>query len=240
MYKMSGFRTGHSVKVNSNGEPEMDLVKVGGTALALGQTTKSASLPITVASDDVLVVKNESGDPMDIDMIKFAGTSLTIGSQVKADSIPVALPSDQVVVVDLDKLNGTDLSIGQQLKAASIPVVLASDQGALSVSFSATSNSGSRGNLESNQSVALNDTSSEIDTSTARNVVIFGSGSSLTDPITVEVSADGTNWVAVDGQIYPNSSQFYARFSGVAWNNVRLKWGGTATGVYATALFNTG
>ena len=192
---MSGFRTSHSVKVNSVGEQQNDIVKIGGTALALGQA-------------------------------------------VAGSSIPVVLPAGTDLPCDMAKVGGTALSFGQAAMAVSIPVVLANNQTALSVSMTNAATAGTRGNLENNQAVASADTSTEVDVSTARNCVIFGEGASLTDNITVEVSEDGTNWNKIDAEIYPIGAAFYSKHTGIAWKEVRLKWGGTATGVWATVLYN--
>lgn len=224
---MSGFRTAHSVKVNSSGQPENDITKIGGSALALGQAAAGACIPVVLPDAEVK-----------IDATKVGGTALAFGQAAASASIPVVLASGTDVGVNLGKVGGAAFDLGQENMAGSLPVAIASDQGALSVSMTNAATSGTRGNLENNQSVANNDTSSEVDVSLARNCVIFGVGSSLTDPIQIQVSADGTNWCNLDGQIYPQSGNFYVRHSGIAWKEVRVKWGGTATGVYATVLYN--
>lgn len=57
------YSTGHALNVSITGSSvtgDVNLTKVGGVAISLGQTTKSASIPVTIASDQVVPV-SQSG-----------------------------------------------------------------------------------------------------------------------------------------------------------------------------------
>lgn len=90
-----------------------------GNDLAPGQTTKSASLPVTLASDQgALAVTLPVGQTTKSASVPVVWASDSLGVQTKSASISIAVASDQ---------------LGQGVKAASLPVTLASDQGALAV-----------------------------------------------------------------------------------------------------------
>lgn len=57
-------------KVDSGGDVFTNLAEVGGSAVALGQTTKSASIPVTIASD-------QGNQPVNIAQLNGAAPSLT-------------------------------------------------------------------------------------------------------------------------------------------------------------------
>lgn len=62
-----------------------NLTKVGGSSIALGSTTSSASLPVVIASDQANV-------PANIKQVN--GSTLSLGQTTKSASLPVALASD--------------------------------------------------------------------------------------------------------------------------------------------------
>lgn len=66
-----------------------NLEAVGGSALALGQTTKSASLPVTLASDQGELATN---------VAEIGGAAIALGQTTKSASLPVTLASDQGAV----------------------------------------------------------------------------------------------------------------------------------------------
>lgn len=197
---------------------------VGGTAISLGSKAGSASLPVVVASDQVL----------NVDLDSVAGSALALGSTVSGSSIPVVIASDQIVNVDLDAINGSTLNIGQQLKNASIPVTLASNEEALAITKE--TNAGSHGNMDNSSSVFTNDVSTKITVDKKSNITIFGETTDTTNGIKVQVSADDTNYYDMSFQIWPNSSgDFFEKINGVAVNYIRLEYQGNAT-VTATCL----
>lgn len=63
-----------------------NLEAVGGDAIALGQTTASASLPVTMASDQTALPAN---------ITKVGDAAIALGSATSAASIPVVIASDQ-------------------------------------------------------------------------------------------------------------------------------------------------
>lgn len=71
-----------------------NLKQVGGAAFALGQTTMSASEPVTIASDQSAVPGN---------ITKVGGSSLALGQTTMAASVPVVIPSNQSTLNTLDK-----------------------------------------------------------------------------------------------------------------------------------------
>ncbi len=96
-----------------------NLTQVGGSAVSLGQTTMTSSIPVTIASDQT---------DLGVNIDKYGGTSTTLGTKVAASSIPVTMASDQPDIgVNIDKYGGTTTTLGQKTMANSIPVVLASD-----------------------------------------------------------------------------------------------------------------
>lgn len=87
---------------SGGGGGNVNLNQVGGVSIALGQTTKSASLPMTLASDQ--------GD-LPANITKVGGAALALGQTTKSASVPVALASDQgnlpVAVSDRLEVTGT-------------------------------------------------------------------------------------------------------------------------------------
>jgi hypothetical protein len=128
---------------------------------------------------------------------------------------------------------------GQATKSQSMPVVIASDQGALSVTFS-SSNSGSEGNLDNNQSKISGDFSTEVDVSAGNNLQISGITTDTSgNPIEIWVahSSAGTKY-KYGYDIYPDiNGYFQEKISQTAINYLSLKYSATAT-VTATVLFN--
>jgi hypothetical protein len=89
-----------------------DITKVGGAAVALGQTTKSASIPVTLPTDVGT-----------LNVLAQAGTAI-IG---KVTTDQTTHGTTDLVAADITKVGGATLALGQAAKAASVPVVLASD-----------------------------------------------------------------------------------------------------------------
>ena len=234
------FRSAHSHKVNATNQIEVDIAaqslaqinvdldKVNGSAVSLGQAVAGSSIPVVLPS----------ATDVPVNVGKWGGAAIDLGQENKAGSVPVTLASDEDDVnVNLAAVGASALDLGQENKAGSIPVVIASDQDALAVSLSTAQVSGTEGNMESNQSVALNDTSTVIDVRQATNITIFGDGTSLSDNITIEVSADNSNFYPMVQSIFPSNNKFFERIENAAFGYIRLKWGGSATAVYATCQY---
>lgn len=62
-----------------------NITQVGGSSLALGQTTMSASLPVTFANNQSVLGANIS---------QVGGSSVALGQTTQANSIPVVLPNN--------------------------------------------------------------------------------------------------------------------------------------------------
>ncbi len=69
-----------------------NLVKVGGSAIALGQAAMAASLPVAIATDQTAVPAN---------ITEVGGSALALGSTTASASLPAALASDDLAVVVL-------------------------------------------------------------------------------------------------------------------------------------------
>lgn len=68
------------------GTQDVNLAEVGGVAVALGQTTESASIPVVLANDA----------PAEVNLNLFGSTPVPgLGQFVMANSLPVAIASDQ-------------------------------------------------------------------------------------------------------------------------------------------------
>ena len=242
----------------------MDLTKVNGNAIDLGSAASAASIPVVVASDQASISVDITADAAGLATASNQSTANGHLSTIAGDTTEMALShyaegdaisgSDTGVLImgrngsntakPIHITNNGDVEVeiadfvkGQALMAASFPVVIASDQSAIAVSSTNAAASGSQGNMENNQSVALNDTSTVIDVSTANNICIFGSGTGLADTITVEISQDNSNFYPIESQIYPNNNNAFLQLSNIAFNRIRLKFGGSATAVTMTCQF---
>jgi hypothetical protein len=99
------------------GSQDVNLIKVGGVAVALGQTVMTASLPVAIASNQTALAITASSLPLPTG----AATEATLATRA-ADSTITA------------RLN----TLGQKTMANSAPVALASDQSAIPASQSGT------------------------------------------------------------------------------------------------------
>jgi len=208
------------------------------------------SFKVNAALEQLVEISNASAIPVSeaSDIQKWGSVATSQGQKVSASSIPVVVASDQTSFpvtlsgtpsVDIASVSGSTLTLGQQLSSASMPVVIASDQSSLQVSLT-SSNSGSAGNLSSSQVVVSGDFSSEVDTSSAKNITITGlTTDTSSNPIELWVAhvTAGTKYkYAYD--IYPDSSGNFSQvLENVAIEYFYLKYTTGAT-VTATALSN--
>ena len=158
--------------------------------------------------------------------------------QVVQISNTEAIPVDSTS--NITKWGGTDTTLGQKTMVASVPVVIASDQTAINVNVDNSPNSGTEGNLDNGTVVVVDQFSNEVDVSDSKNLTITGTTTDATFgaiEIYTSHSALGTKYkVAFD--IYPDGSgNFYENFSGVAFNQISLKYKAAGT-VTATVLGN--
>lgn len=77
--------SGNQLAVNSDGSINDNLAKVGGTAIALGQTTMAASVPVVVASDQSTITVSTEGKK-------------TTYSAAFVGLIPAATPTDVLTI----------------------------------------------------------------------------------------------------------------------------------------------
>lgn len=138
------------------GNLTVDLNKVGGVAITLGQKVEAASIPVTLASDQALPLPTGAATETTLAAMS-AKLPATLGQKAMAASMAVTLASDQsalaVTVASLPLPTGASTSalqtsgnttltsisgqlpatLGQKAMAASLAVTLASDQSALAV-----------------------------------------------------------------------------------------------------------
>jgi hypothetical protein len=206
-----------SFKVNANQEQMVELTNSSDIAVKVNE----------IASDLV-----SDGNKIPIDISGTASNTNDIHVNLKninsdlvsdGNKIPIDLSgtasNTNAIVIDLDKVNGSAIT------GSSVPVTFSS------------SVAGSEGNLENNQSVALNDTSTVYNNSAGNSKhTIWIKGTSFTDNVTVEVSEDNSNFYPISASVFPNSGKAYLTLDGDVFKYIRLKWGGTATAVTATIV----
>lgn len=104
------------------GTPRVTLASDSPGITALGQTTMSASLPVTMASNQskILVTPDSVALPANqsVNVAQVAGATTAVGSGVQATALRTTLATDSPGLVTL----------GQTTKSASVPVTVASDQ----------------------------------------------------------------------------------------------------------------
>lgn len=220
-----------SFKVNSNLE---QLVSVTNTLLDVSDASAQSSLQSidTSTASSVVSLQNidTSTSGCDISLQNIDATNSSIVSNTASISSGISSVASNTANIP---------SQGQATKSASLPVVIASDQGALSVTFS-SSNSGSEGNLDNNQSKISGDFSTEVDVSAGNNLQISGITSDTSmNPIEIWIahSSAGTKY-KYGYEIYPDSNGYFSeKISQTAINYLCLKYSVSAT-VTATVLFN--
>lgn len=80
---------------------DVNLIEVGGAAIALGQTTSANSLPVVIASDQSAIAVTASFTPtgtQDVNLTKVGGAAVALGQAAMAASMPVVLASNQTAV----------------------------------------------------------------------------------------------------------------------------------------------
>lgn len=142
------------VLATSTGTGNVNLTQVGGAAIALGQTTMSASLPVVLASDqsNIVVVGTKTNNSAAPGANNFgalpavattAAPTYTTGNQVAlstdtAGSLRVTTVGTNAV--NLTQVGGSAIALGQTTMVSSLPVVIASNQSTLTVSGSGNFN----------------------------------------------------------------------------------------------------
>lgn len=101
---------------SSTATQAVNLTQVGGSAIALGQTTMSGSLPVTIAS-------NQSNLNVTV------ATALPAGS----NTIGAVTQGTTPWVDNITQIGGAALALGQTTMSASLPVTFASNQSTLNV-----------------------------------------------------------------------------------------------------------
>lgn len=239
-----------SFKVNSSLEQQIELSAVKG----------GVTVPISSgATLDVDVVANSVGLATDATVVANGVAQATAINQVtqnaslaNIDTNTTGLASELTLGVVSTDLSNLDSKIGSGVDTTLITAqqvgiygydgsnwrqANVSNGGNLKVESELEDHAGSQGNLNNATAVVNGDTSAAIDTSNHTLLTIFGN-STGTDPVDIQVSADGITYYAVGFGIYPDANgDFYQSLANVCANNVRVKYTGTAT-VTATLLHN--
>ena len=129
----------------ASGPWTQNLTQVGGSAVALGQTTMASSFPVVIASNQTAVPASQSG-------AWTTGRTWTLSSgtdsvaAAQSGAWTVGQSGAWVVKAQLQDNAGTAITVGQKTMASSFPVVISSDQTAVpasqSGSWTVTANAG--------------------------------------------------------------------------------------------------
>ena len=145
----TGTGTVENAKVNSSGQVSETLDAVGGTSLALGQTTMSASVPVSIASNQSAIPASESGTWN----VGLSSGSNTIGS-----------------------ISNTSFGISGTLPAfAATPTVNSAESGTWNVGLSAGTNA--IGSITNTSFAATQATASNLNAAVVGNVAAGGADS---------------------------------------------------------------
>ncbi len=223
-----------SFKVNSSLEQQVELSAVGAGVV----------VPISTSGTlDVDVVANTVGLATESTLLANGVAQATATNQVTGNASLANIETETTSIdgkiskganntlafVQQNGIYGWD---GSNWRQANI-----SNGGNLKVESELEDHAGSQGNLDNATAVLDGVTSSVIDTSNHTLITIFGN-STGSDPVDIQVSADGITYYAVGFGIYPDANgDFYQSLANVCANNIRLKYNGTAT-VTATLLHN--
>ncbi len=110
-----------TVIVTPSGTQDVNLTKVGGTAITLGQKFSVSSLPVVIASDQTSV------QVFGTVAVTQSTSPWVVGGTVTANQ--GGAPWSQ----NITQIGGGTLALGQTTMAASVPVAIASNQSALTV-----------------------------------------------------------------------------------------------------------
>ena len=193
------------VEVDSGGSGVgVDLEKVGGSAISLGNNSNANSIPVTLSSD---------GNQATASLQTAGNTSLATlagavdGTEFQCDVVSSALPTGaatsalqttgnsslSTIASDTSSVDAKlPASLGQKAMSASLAVAIASDQSAISVS--------SAGGNTTNTNETLTPGSGGTGNSTAQDMngfsqlTIFGNSSNTSDQINLQISHNGSLW----------------------------------------------
>lgn len=149
------------------GSQDVNLIKVGGSAVSLGQKTSANSIPMVIASDQ--------------SAIPVSGSLTPSGTQN----------------VNLTQVAGAAIALGQALMAGSIPVVIASNQSALAISGAVVAtpasvvDSGNSSTTPLAGSATFTGTTADVLQYAAVEVFAY---SNVAGTLNLEFSTDGLNW----------------------------------------------
>jgi hypothetical protein len=107
-----------------------DISSVGGSTVALGQTTMANSIPVVLASNQASIPVTGT----------FWQTTQPVSGTFWQTTQPVSISGNQAV--NLAQVGASSVSLGQNTMANSIPVAIASNQGALPINLQTATSGG--------------------------------------------------------------------------------------------------
>lgn len=81
-----------------SGSQDVNLIKVGGVAIALGQALMAASLPVTIASNQTAIAITSATLATEATLAALSAKFGTLGQKTMAGSAPVVIASDQSAI----------------------------------------------------------------------------------------------------------------------------------------------
>jgi hypothetical protein len=188
----------------------VDLNKVGGAAITLGQKLMATSLPVALASDQ-------------------SALAITVATL----PLPSGAATETTLAAMSAKLPAT---IGQKAMSASLAVALASDQSSIPVAYVDPTASGAitTQNLNPNSGVATAGSTVAV-TLTGQTTLAIQVTGVYTGALTVQGTIDGTNWVAVSSVMNNNTGAILPSITSALQSIFQVVVGGYAQ-VRVTAL----
>ena len=238
------FHSGYAYKVNANQEVVVDCqgsnvtatLDTGDLATSALQTAGNSSLS-TISTNISTIAATASGSELQVDVITSAlPTGAATESTLSANGSTLSTISSDIGSLATESTASSQLTELQTMDTSLTTIAGAVSGGQVQVDIVAyPAAAGSQANLSNAASTSNGSFSNAISTPNSRCISIFGSTTG-TGAITIQTSADGSNYYDFEYSIFPGSNgNFSSTLRNVAVNNVRLKFNETAT-VTATAL----
>ena len=126
--------TGTGSMVGSN------VTQIGGASLALGQAASSASLPVSIANDEIYGQNSTTSGQ--VGFLSQGAVTTAAPSYTNAKTDPLSMTTGGGLRIDLASCGATAVALGQTTKSASIPITLPSDVGTLTTANNAIATGG--------------------------------------------------------------------------------------------------
>jgi len=245
----------NSFAVNSNLEQKIDIAAVSAAGIPITGTVNvdvvSNTAALATSANQSSLLSGQSTTNSTLSTI--SGAVATSANQTTANTSLASIDTEaQAIDASLTSLNakisqGSDaaLTSAQQVllyardSGGGLDALQVNGSGELKVTTAggSSSHNGSQGNLMNAVSASNGTLSNVITTTSSNSVNIFGSTTG-TGGITVEISADNSNFYSVGFSLFPDSNgQFASSFPNTISNYWRIKATETAT-ITATLLHN--